>query len=153
AMHSDIGTALVQTQGFAGMMQACSEAVLRGVGSAFSRIWILEAGTETLVLCASAGLYTHLDGLHSRVKVGERKLGRIAESRRPLETNSLASEEGFDLEWAKSQGIKSFAGYPLVVQDRLIGVMLTFGRHPLSPEDHAALRLAAGRIGLGVQRR
>jgi signal transduction histidine kinase/HAMP domain-containing protein len=153
AMHSDVGSALVQSQDFPGMMQLCAEAILRGVCSVFSRIWMLEPGTDTLLLGASAGLYTHLDGSHARVRIGERKLGRIASSRQPLETNSLDSEQGFDLDWVRAQGVASFAGYPLVVADRLVGVIVTFGRHPLSKEDFQALRLVANRISLGVQRR
>ena len=153
AMHSDVGAALVQSQEFPQMMQACAEAILRGVGSVFSRIWMLEPGAETLLLCASAGLYTHLDGSRARVKIGERKLGRIAASLQQLETNSLDADLGFDLEWSRSQGIVSFAGYPLVVQNRLVGVVVTFGRHPLSEEDFQSLRQAASRISLGIQRR
>src|SRR5207302_10913047 len=61
--------------------------------------------------------------------------------------------EGFDVEWARAQGIISFAGYPLLVQDRLVGVIVTFGQQVLSSEDFAALRLAASRISLGIQRR
>jgi CheY-like chemotaxis protein/HPt (histidine-containing phosphotransfer) domain-containing protein len=153
AMHSEVATALVQSHDFPAMMLSCAEGVLRGVNSAFTRIWMLEPDTETLQLCASAGLYTRLDGSHARVKVGERKLGRIAASRRPLETNSLSGDEGFDLEWARAQNVVSFAGYPLIVQDRLIGVIVAFGQVPFSPEDFAALRLAANRIALGIQRR
>ena len=153
AMHSGIAAALVQTHDFAQMMQSCAEAILGGVGTAFARIWMFEPETDELVLCASAGLYTHLDGPHARVKLGERKLGSIAASRQPLETNTLTGEAGFDLDWARAQGIASFAGYPLVVQDRLVGVVVTFGCHSLSEEDFKALRMAANRIGLGVQRR
>jgi signal transduction histidine kinase/CheY-like chemotaxis protein len=153
AMHSDIGTALVQSQDFAAMMQSCVEALLRGVGTAFSRIWMLDPETEMLLLCASAGLYKHLDGPHAKIKLGDRKLGRIAASRQPLETNSLDKESGFDMDWAREQGIASFAGYPLIVQDRLVGVVVTFGRQSLSGEDFQALRMAAGRISLGIQRR
>ena len=153
AMYSDIGTALVESQDFRSMMQMCAEAILRGVGSAFGRIWTIEPGTDTLALCASAGLYTHLDGSRARVKVGERKLGRIAASRQPLETNSLDGEQGFDVAWAREKGVAAFGGYPLVVQERLVGVVATFGCHPFSEEDFQALRQAAGRISLGIQRR
>ena len=153
AMNSDVGAALVQSHDFPSMMQSCAEAMLRGVDSVFSRIWMQDPGTDSLVLCASAGLYTNLDGSHARVKVGERKLGRIAASREPLETNSLTSEEGFDMEWAQAQGVVSFGGYPLVVQDRLVGVIVAFGTHPMTAEDFQALRRVAGRISLGIQRR
>jgi signal transduction histidine kinase/DNA-binding response OmpR family regulator/HPt (histidine-containing phosphotransfer) domain-containing protein/CHASE3 domain sensor protein len=153
AMHSAIGTSLVQALEFPSMMQACAEAILRGVSTTFSRIWMLEPEGDTLILCASAGLYTHLDGPHAKIKLGEKKLGRIAISRQPLETNSIDAEQGFDTEWAQTKGIVSFAGYPLIVQDRLVGVVVTFGCHKLSEEDFQALRMAASRISLGIQRR
>ena len=117
SMHSDIGSALVQSRDFPSMMQSCAEAILRGVDSAFSRIWMLEAGTDTLVLCASAGLHTNLDGLHARMKVGERKIGQIAASQQALETNSVGTYEHVDTEWVRANGIVSFGGYPLIVQD------------------------------------
>ena len=153
AMHSEIGGALVQTQNFGSTMQMCAEAVLRGMGTAFTRIWMLEPATDTLVLCTSAGLHTNLDGPYSRVKVGEDKLGRIAAFRRPLETNSFATEPGVDVEWARTQGIVSFGGNALVVQDRLVGAIATFGRKPLSEVEFKALAEVADRISLGIQRR
>jgi signal transduction histidine kinase/CheY-like chemotaxis protein/HAMP domain-containing protein len=153
AMHSDIATALVESRDFPTMMQSCAEAVLRGVDAAFSRIWMFEPGVEMLVMCASAGMYTRLDGAHARVRLGDLKLGRIAASGRPLETNTLDAQEGFDLEWARSQGVVSFAGYPLMAQDRLLGVMVSFGRRPFTAEDFSALRLAANRISLAIQRK
>jgi signal transduction histidine kinase/CheY-like chemotaxis protein/HPt (histidine-containing phosphotransfer) domain-containing protein/CHASE3 domain sensor protein len=153
AMHSEVGGALVQTQDFGSTMRMCAEAVLRGLCTAFTRIWMLEPGTDTMVLCTSVGLYTHVNGPHSRVKVGEHKMGRIAASRQPLETNSFASEPGVDVEWAREQGIVSFGGDPLVVQDRLVGAIATFGRKPLSEAEFKALAEVANRISLGIQRR
>ena len=59
AMHSEVATALVQEQDFATAMGLCANAILRGVDTVFSRIWMLDPETDTLVLCASAGLYTN----------------------------------------------------------------------------------------------
>ena len=95
------------------MMQQCAGALLRGVGAAFARIWMVDADNTTLALCTSVGLYTHLDGPHARVTIGERKLGRIAATRQPLETNAFVVQQGVDVEWAQSHRIVSFAGYPL----------------------------------------
>jgi signal transduction histidine kinase/CheY-like chemotaxis protein/HPt (histidine-containing phosphotransfer) domain-containing protein/CHASE3 domain sensor protein len=153
AMHSEIGAALVISQDFNSTMQVCAEAVLRGVGGAFTRIWMLEAGSDTLVLCTSVGLYTNLNGTRARVKIGERKLGRIAASRKPLETNAIAAEPDVDVEWAKAQGIVAFGGYPLLVQEHLVGIIVTFGCQPFSEVEFKALAEAANRISLGIQRR
>ena len=64
-----------------------------------------------------------------------------------------STEAGVDVEWAKAQGIVSFGGYPLVVQDRLVGVVVVFGKRPFVPEEFAAVAQAASRISLGLQRR
>ena len=42
----------------------------------------------------------------------------------------------------------AFAGYPLVAQDRVTGVMAMFAREPLLPEILDALGSIAGGIGL-----
>jgi PAS domain S-box-containing protein len=153
AMHSEIGAALVQSQEFGRMMQQCADALLRGIEAPFARIWMLDPDTDMLVLCTSVGMYTHIDGPHSRVRVGERKLGRIAITRKPLETNSLVNEPGVNVDWIKAHGIVSFGGYPLVVQDRLVGVVVVFGKRPFLPEEFSAIAQAASRISLGLQRR
>ena len=127
--------------------------IVTGVNAAFARIWMLEPETDTLVLCTSVGLYTHLDGSHSRVKVGERKVGRIAATRQAIETNSALTESGIDSEWASAQGIVALGGYPLVVHTRLVGVVVVFARGHFAVEEFSALAQAAGRISLGVERR
>ena len=47
----------------------------------------------------------------------------------------------------------SFAGYPLVVDDRLVGVMAMFARRPLSEAVLQALGAASREVGLGVVRK
>ncbi len=153
AMHSAIGEALVEESEFDGMMKHCAEVLQAGVGTVFTRIWMVEPGTDELVLRTSVGLYTNLEGSRSRVKVGEKKLGRIAASRKPLESNQAELEEGVDADWARAQGIVCIGGYPLVVKDEVVGVLVTFGQRALEEVEFKALREAANRISLGVQRR
>ena len=86
---------------------------------------------DVLELQASAGLYTHLDGPHSRVPVGQYKIGLIAQERKPHLTNTVVGDPRVsDQEWAQREGMVAFAGYPLIVEDRLVGVMAMFARHP-----------------------
>jgi len=62
-----------------------------------------------LELQASAGLYTHLDGAHSRVPVGTLKIGLIAAERLPLLTNAVPGDPRVsEQEWAKREGMVAF---------------------------------------------
>jgi signal transduction histidine kinase/CheY-like chemotaxis protein len=103
-------------------------------------------------LQASAGMYTHLDGAHGRVPVGMFKIGRIAHERRPHLTNALMSDLQIgDPEWARREGLVAFAGYPLIVEDRLAGVMALFARQPLTQLTLDALAPIADTIALGIE--
>lgn len=101
----------------------------------FARIWLLEPDQLTLRLVASSGLYTHTDGSCAQVPMGAYKVGKIALSRVPFLSNHLPDEPWVkDREWAIANRIQGFAGYPLAVDDRVIGVLATFSHHPFAPE-------------------
>src|SRR6185295_2558293 len=104
------------------------------------RIWTLNEAEGVLELQASAGLYTHLDGPHGRVPVGMYKIGRIAQERRPHLTNRVVGDARVsDQDWARREGMVAFAGYPLLVEGRLIGVLAMFARHELADDVLEAL--------------
>lgn len=102
---------------------------------AFARIWLTEPSQTHLKLIASSGLYTHTNGSFARVPMGAYKVGKIAQNQVPFLSNQLADESWVkDRDWAIANGIKGFAGYPLIAGDRVTGVLATFSRHPMAPE-------------------
>jgi PAS domain S-box-containing protein len=151
---AEVGMILTRGDDLQPMLQACAEAVVRHTGSAFSRIWTLRAGEDVLELRASAGIYTHLDGAHSRIPVGQFKIGRIAADRAPhLTSDVLADPEIGDLEWARREGMRAFAGHPLIAGNVLLGVIGTFSRQPLTHVDLQALGSVALSIAVGIQKK
>jgi PAS domain S-box-containing protein len=154
ALRVDISAVLTRETGLRSMLQGCAEAFVRRLDVAFARIWTLAPGSRVLALEASAGLYTHLDGPHSRVPVGELKIGLIARERRPHLTNDVANDPRVsDQAWAARETMVSFAGYPLVVADRVVGVMAMFGRQPIAPETIETLGSIADAIAQGIERK
>src|SRR5262249_22143607 len=120
----------------------------------FARIWTLDPGEGVLILHASAGQYTHIDGPHSRIPVGQFKIGLIAQERQPHLTNDVPHDPRIsDPDWARREGMIAFAGYPLLIEDRLMGVLAMFARRPLSPGMLPVLRLVADGIALGIERK
>jgi PAS domain S-box-containing protein len=82
AMGAEVGAALAEGEvPLRRALQRCAEAVVTHLDAAFARVWTLERGSDVLELQASAGMYTHLDGAHGRVPVGEFKIGLIAAER------------------------------------------------------------------------
>lgn len=154
ALIADVGVALNAEDALPTILQTCAEAVVRHLDAAFARIWTLNRVTDTLELQASAGRYTHLDGPHSRVPVGALKIGLIAAERRPHLTNDVPHDPRVsDKEWAAREGMIAFAGYPLIVGERLVGVLAMFARHTLGEETLAMISSVAQMIATGIARK
>ena len=154
AFREEIGLALSRHGDLKEILHNCAGAVVRHLDAAFARIWTVNADGSELELQASAGMYTHLDGRHSRIAVGQHKIGLIAQERKPHLTNDTQNDPRVsEKDWARREKIVAFAGYPLVLDDRLVGVIGMFSRKPLADSTVEALSFAAGIIAQGIERR
>ena len=152
ALTTDVAFALAQGDNAARILQDCTLAIVRHLDAAFARIWTLN-DENVLELTASAGMYTHLDGRHSRVRIGEFEIGLIAQERQPHLTNAVLTDPRVsDREWATREGLVAFAGYPLIIEQRLVGTMALFARAPLSALAFNAMGVVADNIALGIVR-
>jgi len=153
-LEAQVGTALTQGGTLAEMLRLCCEAVVGQSDAAFARIWTLNEREQMLELKASAGLYTDLNGPHGRVPVGQFKIGLIAKERKPHLTNQVAGDPRIGHpEWAKREGMVAFAGYPLLVEDRLIGVVAMFARHALTETTLQTLAMISKNLAVGIERK
>jgi len=154
AFREEIGVILSRQEDLKGMLHSCAGAMVRHLDAAFARIWTLSGDGCELELQASAGKYTHLDGPHSRIPVGQHKIGLIAQERKPHFTNDAQNDYRVsDKDWARREDMIAFAGYPLVLEDRLVGVMGMFAQKPLTESTVEALSFAAGIVAQGIERR
>lgn len=136
------------------MLQACAAAMVRHCGVALARIWTLNEPAQVLELQASAGLYTHLTGPDARIPVGAFNVGRIAASREPQFTNDLAGDPHVgNPEWVGEHALVAFAGYPLQVEDHVVGVCGVFSQDRLSDETLETMASATDTIAQGIERK
>ena len=153
SLRADIGEGLARGSDVRDALQRCCQALVDNLTAALARVWLVDADGQTLELAASAGMYTPLDGAHARVSIGSLKVGKIGAERQPHLSNDLARDpEISDREWAERQGMVAFAGYPLLVAERLIGVMVLFSRTEVGPDTLAALAGVADAIAQGLDR-
>lgn len=153
-LNSDVSFALIQNNSLQDILRACTEAVVKHLDAAFARIWTLNKENNILELQTSSGIYTHLDGEHSRIPVGNYKIGLIAAERKPHLTNFVIGDARVsEQEWAKSEGMVAFAGYPLVVEKHLVGVIAMFARRALTSQTLEALASISNTIALGIERK
>jgi PAS domain S-box-containing protein len=153
-VRADVSAALSKPAHSGEFLRGSAEAIVRHLDAAFARIWTLNKEKNMLELQASAGMYTHLDGPHSRIPIGIQKIGLIAEEKKPHLTNDVMNDPRVtDKVWAQNEGMVSFAGYPLIVQDRVVGVMAMFARQRLSSATLDILASVADSIAQGIERK
>jgi transcriptional regulator with GAF, ATPase, and Fis domain len=121
--------------------------------------------SQCLYLVASAGRsavspgleWKSTEGAFGRLPFGSRKVGRIALTGQALEEPELT--EPFpdwvaDPDWIRAEGIRGFAGQPLIHRGQVLGVLAVFARGAIGPEcmgwlrmiaDHAAAAIATAR--------
>ncbi|HXJ88183.1 MAG TPA: PAS domain S-box protein [Candidatus Binatia bacterium] len=154
AVRADVSMAFGKDESLKATLGECSEAIVRHLDAAFARIWTLSGDGRMLELQASAGMYTHLDGPHSRIPIGRFKIGMIAQERKPHLTNDVLNDPRIsDRAWAKQEGMASFAGYPLTVGERTIGVLAIFSRKQLTSDATETLASGADLIAQGIERK
>lgn len=154
AVRADVSMAFGKKGSLKTILGECSEAIVRHLDAAFARIWTLSGDGKMLELQASAGMYTHLDGPHSRIPMGQFKIGMIAQERKAHLTNDVLNDPRIsNRAWAEKEGMASFAGYPLSVGDRTVGVLAMFSRKPVTPETTETLASGADLIAQGIERK
>jgi PAS domain S-box-containing protein len=154
ALSARVSSTFSESRTLRDILQRCAEELAAHFGAAFARIWTLNEAEAVLELQASAGMYTHLHGPHSRVPVGQWKIGLIAQERTPHLTNQVIGDPRIsDQEWARREGMVAFAGYPLLADERVVGVMALFARRRLDEGSLESLKAISRAVALGIERK
>lgn len=154
ALREEVRVALAHEGNLGEVLQNCAAAILGHFDAAFARIWTTNNDQQMLELQASAGMYPHLDGAHSRIALGQHKIGLIAQERKAYLSNDVQNDSRIeDKDWARREGMVSFAGYPLVVEDRVVGVMGLFSGKPLPENAAETLAFVADAIAQSIGRK
>ncbi len=152
-LGSEIGDALTSLKPIQERLKMCVEGLVHQLDAALARLWTINETGDMLEMQASAGIHTHTDGNRSRIPVGQYKIGRIAQESRVRFSNRVAEEPDVDdQEWVRQHGLVSFVGHPLVVEDRVVGVMAFFSRTKLNPDTVNALAGIAKTIAVAIDR-
>jgi PAS domain S-box-containing protein len=160
-------------------IQDVLNSIVRGLaaqpGVALARIWLVSPGdlcescfrksdcadhTYCLQLVASAGSprnspeedWSFLQGQFRRIPLGHRKVGEIGASGKSILIPDSAAENDWigRPDWARREGIRAFAGYPLVARGEILGVLGVFSREALCQQDFDWLRIFADQVSVAI---
>jgi signal transduction histidine kinase/DNA-binding response OmpR family regulator len=123
--------------------------------AALARVWLLEpdVNPNALLLRASAGLSTRLDGTRSHIPLnGACKIARLASQRQEsLKVDLENDPEIVDQDWVRRHGLRSFVSFPLISKDRLTGILALFSPEELHQSDFELLRTFAHQATAAIE--
>jgi len=155
-------------------------AIVKGLaaesGVALARIWLRGPGDlcdkgcfllkecadhrECLHLAASAGSskdqteqWSSIEGRYfQRIPIGGRKLDVIGVAGKSILVQDVPQDKEWILrpEWARKEGISSFAGHPLISRGQILGVMVIFSRLPVTEQEFGWLRMFADQAAVAI---
>jgi nitrogen-specific signal transduction histidine kinase len=154
-MAAEIGTAVTGSDGeLHEMLATCCQSVVRHFEAVAVEIWMKDHDGADLVRQASAGRATGIDGASDARSIGRSMVELVAQHRRPHVTNDVVQDAQVgDPDGARREGSVAFAGYPLVLPDRLIGVFAIFASHPLGGDALDSFATVADTIAVGIERK
>jgi transcriptional regulator with GAF, ATPase, and Fis domain len=96
--------------------------------------------------------YSAITGAFHRMEIGERKIGQIAATGEPMLIANVTGSEPWiaDVAWIRREGIKSFAGQPLIFRGETLGVLAVFSRTAFSQEEFRWLRTFANHAAVAI---
>ncbi|MEG3863479.1 PAS domain-containing protein [Microcoleus sp. herbarium12] len=173
AMVADVGIAL--TKHPQDILLPCCEAMVQNLDVASAEIWTFNSQHNVCQLQAVSGNYSNTG---DRTRFIQNKVNSIAQQQQPqfdcgVELNHIGLEEEESGEATATDSSKiaiinssqnarncqttqqtlTFAGYPLIVEERLVGVMVIISRQPLTKPFQETLASVADVIALGIERK
>jgi PAS domain S-box-containing protein len=152
-MVTEVSLAVSASDAAGLMLQRCAESIERNLNVATAQIWLLDARDVGLKLMASAGLArpAEPDNNHASQHPLE---ARIAQTLAPVVLRNLSVElEGQTRDWAHRERLLTYAGYPLRVENQLLGVVSIYSRYAMSPAALESLEAITQTIAVGAQRK
>jgi len=151
AFGTEVGLALTQRDSLEAILRRCALAMVRYLNGALARIWIFDAEEKTFRLQASEGPVSEAEKNSSQQPKVTLSLETIANGQPILINQAVGDPRIQDQAWVKREGIVAYAGYPLMLEERVVGLMSLFSCNPLSESTLQEMASVANGIALCIE--
>jgi signal transduction histidine kinase len=127
------------------------------VEAATARVWIDDAPHNVLRAQTGYGIVPAFEASvtdHEVMAYGQGLVGRIFESRKPIYVEDVTEDSRWlNQRLAREGSLHAFAGWPLVAEDRVVGVLAVLWRERrgFTPEEHEILGLLADHAAIAIR--
>ena len=134
------------------LLDSMAASLIEYLDVSVAEIWLYEPLDGSLYRRASQHRTQSPPPLDSPLSRGEAEVGQVAELRVPIVTNDpLHHRQVLLRPWLEEERIAAFAGFPLLLQDQLLGVLAVYHRRPLDRNTIELLMLFAQHAATAIQ--
>ena len=152
ALDAEIGKIISQQQDLQPLLQKCAQAMVDHLRAVNACIWLHRPEHHMLELQASSGDAIDLESLPGQIPIGQLLIGHIAQEQKPHCTNAVPEDPQISKQaWAKQEEVVAFAGYPLLKDQEMMGVMALFAKSPFSELTLNTLRMISDHIAMAIE--
>ncbi|GJL54812.1 MAG: hypothetical protein NPIRA02_19440 [Nitrospirales bacterium] len=136
------------------MLQECATIIVEQLHATFVHIWLMNELDGRLELAGEARLKSHNQDRSSHPVPTQDYLHRIVSLGQPYISHDVSDDQSLR-EYVSNidEHVLAFAGYPLSINDRVVGVMALYFPSALSPLLTQMLERVTGSIALGITRK
>lgn len=151
---NDIGLAFTEGGPLMEILQRYCDGMLKYLDADLARIWIYNNEENILELKAGSGINAHFDKEHARVPFEKFNIGNIANECKLCLNNAFKGDRCIGgQEWAEREGMEACAVLPLLVDERLVGVLAMFVRKPMNDALHQTLGTVSYQVAKVIERK
>ena len=150
---SEISRTIVSDHYLKEILQLIVTMTANVMGSKICSIMLLDEKNNELIIAATQSLseeYVLKPGL----KVGQSVSGRVVQEKRPIHVSDVTKEPAYTYpDVAKKEGIVSLLSVPMMIKDRVIGVINSYtqSEHNFTKEEISILQAVANQAAVAIE--
>ena len=153
AFGAEVGLALTRRDSLDAILGCCAKAMVQFLNASAAQLWTFDARERVFQPRAAAGPLTEQPAPGAPVPKVSLNLDTLARGE-ALVIKQLAGDERMaNQAWVQQHNAVSFAAYPLILEDKLVGMMSLFTCHPLTEHILQEMGSVANGISLCVEQK
>jgi len=153
AFGAEIGLALTRRDSLKAILDRCAKAMAQYLNAGVAQILSFESKGQDFEALATAGPLMERREFRGKVPDVSLDLASLAEGKPTIIKQLLGDSRVADQELVKREGVISYAAYPLLLEDKLIGLMAIFAQQPLTEQINLEMGSVAHGIALCIERK
>lgn len=153
AFGADVGLVLTRGDSLEVLLDSCAGAMVQYLNAALAQIWIYDPEQAALRPQSFAGPLAAVLSSPMQAPTVLLNLGELQRGQSLLIKNLAGDARLGDQVWARNEGVVSYAAVPLLLEDRLVGLMSMFATVPLHEATLQEMASVAHGIALGIERK